>query len=643
MPKKRILVIASDKDLGNLLVRGILKPAGYQVTLANGAHDADMFLVQALPHLVIVSQQLIDGDGLELAGLIKRKHPHLPIIGILTNDERENILLAMENNVSQCLWPPMTKEDVLHAVDIALAHGQRLAEWAQLLTKRDTDSLRKRLDILELLGKVGRSVTATLDLNHVLSSVVDAAVNLTEAEEGSLLLIDEQTGELYMRAGKNFKDEFVRTFRLPINDTLAGQVIRTGEPAQIAADTPQKIKTAYLVKRLIYVPLRVHGRVIGVLGVDNRQRPSNFTELHVTLLNALADYAAIAIENARLFEASEIERKKLESILTNVEDGVIVVGTDRRVLLVNHTARDAFGIGDRKVEGETIEDVFRGSQILELLQNHMGEKNYRDEISLDDGRYFNAVLSTIKDVGTVVAMQEITHLKELDRIKTDFVNTVSHDLRSPLTAILGYVELIERAGEVNQQQREFIRRVRASVRNIADLINDLLDLGRIESGLDTRKDLVDITEIIQEVVDNYRNQVNSKGQHLELTLEPNVPMLFGDRTRLKQMVDNILGNAVKYTPEGGEIQVSTETERDQLILRISDTGNGIPPADQPYIFDKFYRASNIDGNIPGTGLGLAIVKSIVESHQGRIWVDSTLGKGTVFTVVLPIFDHKSSL
>jgi len=637
MPEKRVLIVVSDRDLGNLLERGILKPAGYHVSLVNNIRDADLYLAQTLPSLIVVAQQLVDGDGLDLVRMIRKRHPQLPVISILSNASRENILEAMQCNVTQCLWAPMTKDDVLQAVESAFDYGRRLTEWAKLLTKRDTDSLRRRLDVLELLGEVGRSVTASLDIDHVLSSVVDAAVNLTEAEEGSLLLIDELSGELYMRAAKNFQDEFVRTFRLPIDDTLAGQVIQSGEAAEINADTPQKIKTSYLVRRLIYVPLKVHGRVIGVLGVDNRQSPTDFSELHLTLLNALADYAAIAIENARLYHSSEIERQKLETILTNVEDGVIVVGSDRKVLLVNHTARDAFRIGTRNVEGKTIEAVFQGSPVLELLQGHFGDSNYRDEIKLEDGRYFNAVLSSIDNVGTVVAMQDITHLKELDRIKTDFVNTVSHDLRSPLTAILGYVELIERVGEVNKQQRDFIKRVQISVRSIADLINDLLDLGRIESGFDSRKDVVVITPLIREVIENQRNQIDAKSQHLTVSLAEDVPGIFGDKIRLKQMIDNILGNAIKYTPYGGMIQLLTQVEKDQLILRITDSGRGIPPADQPYIFDKFYRASNITSDIPGTGLGLAIVKSIVESHRGRIWVDSALGKGTTFTVVLPVY------
>jgi two-component system NtrC family sensor kinase len=260
---------------------------------------------------------------------------------------------------------------------------------------------------------------------------------------------------------------------------------------------------------------------------------------------------------------------------------------------------------------------------------------YRSEIALEDGRIFNAQLTTIKGVGLAVTMQDITHLKELDRIKSDFVSTVSHDLRSPLTAILGYIDLIERSGSINERQREYIHRVRSSVRGISDLISDLLDLGRIESGFDAHKMIVSVSAILHYSVDNIRNQLEEKNQKLELDIFHDLPNVSGDETRLRQMIDNLLSNASKYSPVGGVIRVSARHERDQIIIQVSDTGYGIPLSDQPYIFDKFFRAANVDEDILGTGLGLAIVKSIVENHQGRIWVESALGEGTKFTVVLP--------
>jgi two-component system NtrC family sensor kinase len=236
-------------------------------------------------------------------------------------------------------------------------------------------------------------------------------------------------------------------------------------------------------------------------------------------------------------------------------------------------------------------------------------------------------------------MQDITHLKELDRIKSDFVNTVSHDLRSPLTAILGYVELIDRVGPVNPQQVDFIERIQTSVHNITSLIDDLLDLGRIEAGFDARNEIVDVSVIIQYAVDGLQSRVDEKSQDIHTEIPETLPPVLGNPVRLRQMISNMISNSIRYSPEEGSIIVSAQAEDDQVILQVIDNGPGIPPADQPYIFDKFYRASNVSLDVPGTGLGLAIVKSIVENHLGRVWVESKLGEGTTFTVVLPTIDQ----
>lgn len=236
-------------------------------------------------------------------------------------------------------------------------------------------------------------------------------------------------------------------------------------------------------------------------------------------------------------------------------------------------------------------------------------------------------------------MQDITHLKQLDKIKSDFVTAVSHDLRSPLTAILGYVELVGRVGPVNDQQKEFIHRVVLSVQAITSLITDLLDLGRIEAGFDTQKEPTHLALVVRYAVDGLTAKAEMKRQKLIANLAGDLPPVYGNAIRLRQIASNLIENAIKYTPDGGSITVSVFKDDDQQILTVSDTGIGIPLADQPYIFDKFYRAKSVPDDVIGTGLGLSIVKSIVENHSGRIWVDSKPGHGSTFVVVLPTYDE----
>ena len=640
MSKENILLILSNSKTGQMLERTALSPAGFRVTLASEWEAAKTIIEKNPPDLVIVSETIEDRDSTELVSGLLEENPFTPIILLPETHSEKHAINAFRRGYSDYLQPPVHASDLLQAVTRSLEKRWQWEELVRQEAKRDTKNLRKRINGLEAIQRVGRKVTSLLELDSILTAVVDAAVELSKAEEGSLLLLDENSGELYMRASRNFQEEFVKTFRLPIQDTIAGQVLRSGKPLLIDEKKPTKIYSSFLVSAIIYVPLVVQDRVIGILEVDNRKSKKNpFSDYHVTLISALADYAAIAIENSRLYSHSEFERNKLKNILTGLEESVIVIDNDERLALINPKALETFEVKGNNLTGKRISEIIQHQEFLEIISDARKKSPARVELNLEDGRVLNAQLTHIHEIGTVVSMQDITHLKELDRIKSDFVNTVSHDLRSPLTAILGYVELIDRVGPVNPQQVDFIERIQASVHNITSLIDDLLDLGRIEAGFDARNEIVDVSAIIQYAVDSLQSRADEKSQEIHIEIADTLPSVLGNPVRLRQMISNMIANSIRYTPEKGRIAVFAQAEDEQVILQVIDNGPGIPPADQPYIFDKFYRASNVSLDVPGTGLGLAIVKSIVENHLGRVWVSSKLGEGATFTVVLPTFDQ----
>ncbi|GAP12367.1 signal transduction histidine kinase [Longilinea arvoryzae] len=635
MTPSHILVAVTDQQI-NFLLERVLKSAGYQVTLQQNAAAIKRSIELTSPALVILGEKVEDTSGLDLADGLLRRFPAVPILLFVSQETPGLLKRALQLGLSDTLCLPLRSEDILKAVQSSLAKQQLRKEWVLLESRRATANLQQQIGEMETLAGLARSINGSLDTDSVLQSVVEAAVKLTNADEGSLLLLDDVTGELYMRASRNFQDEFARTFRLPIQDTLAGSVIQSGRPFLLDENTPQKIKTAYLVQNLVYVPLRVHDSVIGVLGIDNREKKIPFRDHDVKLLSALAEFAAIAIVNASQFSSTEAERNKLGTILTRIQDGVVVFDLDQRLVLVNQMVNGAFRLGDENLVGRPLREVFSNPDLLELAESDGKSKTNRVEITVEDGRIFSAQITPISEVGAAITMHDVTNLKKLDSIKSDFVSTVSHDLRSPLTAILGYVELIERAGPVTELQRDFIHRVQISVHNITHLVDDLVELGRIESGFDTRKETVLIQQIIQLVAESMKKQLDDKGQTLQVQLPESLPAVFANPVQIRQMVENILDNARKYTHRGGVISVNGEMDDQQIILQFTDNGIGIPQVDLPFIFDKFYRASNSNNEIPGTGLGLSIVKSIVENHQGRIWVESTLDEGSTFTVVLPV-------
>ncbi len=639
MPSTHILLILSNPETGQQLEKTVLAPAGFRITQLAGWETARTLIKNDPPDLAIVSDQFGGQDLLQVAADLAQNNPLIPVLLLPEAHSDELALAAFRMGFAGYLKPSLQTSEIMETLRLALERRQRLEDYTRLLANRDTKSLQKKIGGLETIVRIGRKVTSVLDLDGVLTNIVDAAVDMSGAEEGSLLLQDDQTGELYIQASRNFKEDFVKTFRLPIRDSLVGQVFRTGKPLLINEKTPQKIKTTYLVYTIVYVPIMLKERVIGVLEIDNRQSGKTFNEYHVTLLTALADYAAIALENARLYTQSEFERRKLETILTGIEDGVIVIDSDRRFVLMNRRAREAFELSDENLTGKRVRDTIIHQEMVDFLRGANMSSPSRVELNLKDGRVINTQSTPVPEIGLVVTMQDITYLKELDRIKTDFVNTISHDLRSPLTAILGYTELIERIGQVTPQQKEFIQRVQVSVHSITSLINDLLDLGRIEAGFDTQKEVVHLATIINYAIEGLRNRAASKSQELVVDLpEPLQPVL-GNPVRLRQMVTHLLINAINFSGEGAKISLSGQAEAGQVILQIKDSGPGIPTGDLPFIFDKFYRASNTPSDVPGSGLGLAIVKSIVDDHLGRIWVDSTFGQGTTFIIVLPLISQ----
>ncbi len=628
---KRIALILEDDTTANRLTVQVLQPAGYQVERLRENAELKAQLQADLPNALIVDRSLSS----KALRLLLREFPTLPLIYWTTQAQPDEVLNRYQEGFQAVLTAQEDQVQTLFVINRAVQRQEDWQKWVQLESTRHTQSLEKRVEDLERLHRIGGKISASLNLDQVLKEVVIAAVELTDAEEGNLMLLEQDNGNLILRAAHSVGEQKTNILRVPIYDTLLGEVIRTQRAVILESSELTKIQTAFLVRALIYVPLVMGEQSIGVLGVYNRQREQTFTNYHQMLLEALADYAAIAIQNAHYYTANERERHKLHTILTNVRDGVLVLDEEQRILLINATCLEAFGLNEPDCLGKPIENVISNQDLIFMLKRPASQWVKGGEIRLEDGRIWNCQLTPIEDVGLAVTMHDITYLKELDRVKSEFVSAVSHDLRSPLTAILGYTELIGRVGSLNERQQEFIRRVQASVQGITALISDLLDLGRIEAGLDAHKELIDLRPLLRQSVENFNSFLTEKGQKLQMDISSSIPLIWGNAVRLQQMIANLISNAIKYTPKEGKLGIRMWQEDSQLILQVWDSGVGIPPAEQPYIFDKFYRASNLPEDISGTGLGLTIVKSIVEDHQGRIWVESTLGEGTTFTIVLP--------
>jgi signal transduction histidine kinase len=241
-------------------------------------------------------------------------------------------------------------------------------------------------------------------------------------------------------------------------------------------------------------------------------------------------------------------------------------------------------------------------------------------------------------LGRVAVLHDITYLKELDDMKSEFVATVSHDLRSPLTYMLSYATMLPMVGELDPKQEEYVSKILRGIEQMSVLVEDLLDLGRLDAGIDLTLIRLRMEEIIESVVDEYRQPAAVAGLNLNAEIAGNLPAVRGDAALIRQAVANYVGNAIKYAPKSGKLVIRAVAEKNEVVISVIDKGPGIPQQDLLRLFEKFYRGNQPNRErVRGSGLGLALVKSIANRHGGRAWCESEVGHGSRFYLSLPIY------
>src|SRR5512138_2093650 len=397
---------------------------------------------------------------------------------------------------------------------------------------------------------------------------------------------------------------------------------------------------------LIALALRHENRYYGVLWAAYN-KPRAFTEADLRFISTLASQASLAVANIRLFLTVELSRRQLEAILNSTPDPVLVTDASNRLILANPAAGHVFGVTIRRGERPGVEQTLQVKALNDLLTSSSAERRSA-EINMPDGKTYLAMASPMtaegKTVGRVCILRDVTQLKEIDTLKSDFVSTVSHDLRSPLTLMRGYATMLEMAGDLNEQQKGYTKMIMQGVDNMAKLVNNLLDLGRIDFGVGLQVENIPVLDIIERVTSSLQLQATQKNIALGVEIPKDLPhAIEADQALLHQAIYNLVENALKYTPDGGTVTIRLQCTPTTLTFAIQDSGIGIPKSDLPRLFEKFYRGTNREAlQQRGTGLGLAIVKSIAERHGGKVWVESELGKGSIFYLLVPLAQPKLS-
>jgi two-component system, OmpR family, phosphate regulon sensor histidine kinase PhoR len=653
----------------------------------------------------------------------------------------------------------------------------------------------QRIDLADALVEIAKAITSQLDLNEVLNQVASTARALTAAGETGIWLVDEESGELMLQAERGMEDERIRRMRLPVDvASPMVEVLRTNRPLRVSRQPGEdeiKVKTGYLVEALAYVPISLGGATFGVLGAVHRKPGRQFNERDERLLQAIADFAAIAIQNARQYQTTDealeqrvrelaalnelastvsssldLERvyevlvgeisqqwqveavvlylwdaederlrlysgdganghelvpaaKSLHPLLRQVAvnnqvlvsndvlghpdfdpgegertlgaptnlaatplstaDGVVGVlalinrldgtfGEDDVTLLRAFSNPVATAVANARLfaeserqraaiqatayvldqpllildeEGEVLVANERAQKVLET---HMAE--LFEGVSAGVGRTVDLSLGAetylmssehVSGVGTIIVMQDITYVKELEAARSELLHAISHDIKSPLTSIIGYTHVLERTTPLEGPPLYFLEQINLAANRILDMIGQLLETVDDSALLERQTLPLSLSELVRRLVKDVEGAAVTRQLTVRVEETGQPTLILGDERRLYHALLNILDNAIKYTTPESEVTVRTDFgdgAADEIVLTVADEGPGIDPDDLPHVFERYFRGERT-ADQPGHGVGLFLVQGTINAHGGEISVDNREEGGACFTVRLP--------
>lgn len=616
-----------------------------------------------------------------------------PLLDALTEDQSEALPQELRRRVHQWAHQETKERGAAPSELLSITTSLCQAIRGLLPPERDLAQVNGRLDDLivalasymagqaerlhteksqlETLHEITRELTSSLDLPRLLQRTLAEVVKATTAEMGAVFLVDSTAGQVVPEARIAWEVE-----ALPLSTLPPAWQMGQPEPLLMLNSLQTGQTDAWVAKlagsnegSLMVAPLVATGEFRGLLAVSS-SRPGAFDPNHVRLFRNVLGQIATAIGNIEVYrllsqQAQELgqmlryqqeEATKSQAILTSIADGVVVNNTQGRIILANPVAKRILGAPGEDLIDQDFEDLFSAlspqgrEEVVDametLLSTPGSELTKAFKMTLEvENRVINAHLSPVLTeqsdlLGVVTIFRDITKEVDADRAKSEFVSTVSHELRTPMTAIKGYTDLLHAGavGQVNEEQRRFLGIIKSNTDRLTALINDLLDISRVETGrIRFEPKPLQMGEVIADVINALAGQAEAKEQTLAYEVAGGLPDVIGDRDRLAQVLTNLVGNAIRYTPDHGEVYVRAYPVERAVRVDVQDTGIGIASEDLGRIFERFYRADHpLVQQASGTGLGLSITKMFVEMHGGRVWVESRLGEGSTFTFVLPV-------
>jgi PAS domain S-box-containing protein len=511
-----------------------------------------------------------------------------------------------------------------------------------------------RLRQREYLLQISRAMTARLDLPSLLKLILQNAVEILSGQAG-LIVLRRSDGTFYPRASSGLPVQAIHFFEPLWRDLPATADRPEWQIPDLSMRLAMASATAGIpLRQVVALPMAIKDEIIGLVYIF-RSLGADFTLNDRQVLGDFADQAAVAVQNARLYQQVSDERARLDAIIENSGDGVMILSPDRTILTWNRALVGMTGVPADQAVGRHCYDVLN-------LHNRQGVSVCYTACPLvkppEDGRLY-AEGDTLRADGVKVALadnyspqhneegevtsiiasvRDVSRLRDAEELKNTLLSVISHELKTPVSIIKGYAGTLARqdAAWDKETLAEGLAVIEEEADKLNELINNLLDASRLQAGgLKLQFAYLDLPSMAEKTVEKFRTQANH--HNFSVDFPPDFPSVKGDYERIREVLSNLVGNAIKYSPEGGLIRVGGRIEGSEVRIFVSDEGVGIPTTEQERIFDRFTRVdSSLTRQTPGAGLGLFLVRSVVEAHGGRVWVDSQPGQGSTFWFALPI-------
>jgi PAS domain S-box-containing protein len=498
----------------------------------------------------------------------------------------------------------------------------------------------------DYLLDIARALTAQLDISEVLRRILEASGSMLSGEVGLIVLKDVHD-QFRIQAALGVESEFLDVFDDLLEDLQSGSL--DGERMNLR--TRQIAKRLEMpLRQVVALPLIVNKEPTGLILVF-RAFSGVVTDNDRQILQSFADQAAIAVHNAHLYAEANGERQRLSAILENSADGIMILDDARNILRFNRALSNMTGWPTESAIGRLDTDVIRwerrkpGQDLGAMLEVNWppgrtlyveGDLERLDGLTLSVGITY-ALLPTENGANIIANVRDITRFRKAEEMKNTFISVISHELKTPVALIKGYAGTLRRedANWDEAAYQDALEVIEEEADRLTGLIENLLSASKLQAeGLRLAISEVDLLELATRSVERFRTQTD----HHTLTLHfsPDFPIIQGDEIRLRQVLENLISNAIKYSPKGGQIDITGTFDDDEVTISVKDEGVGLLPDQLERVFERFYRVEDaLSRSTQGTGLGLYLARAVIEAHGGRIWGESTPRQGATFSFSLP--------